>query len=114
MVEQGVDASLDLVGPISDQAFAEELRESAQRLGVADRLRICGESLETDKVFARTDIVLMCSASSRSVSPAEALVRGRPVIAARTGGLPEVVNDGETGLLVPPEYRRRSAARSCR
>jgi glycosyltransferase involved in cell wall biosynthesis len=104
LVEQGVDASLDLVGPISDRAFARELGEAAERLGVAERLHIRGESRETDEVFAEADIVLMCSrVEPLGLVPAEALVRGRPVIAARTGGLPEVVNDGETGLLVPPE-----------
>lgn len=104
LVDQGVDASLDLVGPISDESFAAELRESAARLGVADRVHIRGESRETDAVFAATDIVLMCSRiEPLGLVPAEALVRGRPVIAARTGGLPEVIADGETGILVPPE-----------
>lgn len=104
LVRQGVDASLDLVGPISDESFAAELRVSAARLGVADRVHIRGESRETDAVFAATDIVLMCSRiEPLGLVPAEALVRGRPVIAARTGGLPEVVADGETGILVPPE-----------
>lgn len=104
LTENGVDASLDLVGPISDEAFAGELRRSAERLGVADRVRLAGESRATDDVFAATDIVLMCSRlEPLGLVPAEALVRGRPVIAARTGGLPEVVRDGDTGLLVPPE-----------
>jgi glycosyltransferase involved in cell wall biosynthesis len=104
LAQRGVDASLDLVGPISDESFAAELRESAAKLGVADRVHIRGESRETDAVFAATDIVLMCSRiEPLGLVPAEALVRGRPVIAARTGGLPEVVNDGETGILVPPE-----------
>jgi glycosyltransferase involved in cell wall biosynthesis len=32
----------------------------------------------------------------------EAMLASRPVVATRTGGVPEVVTDGETGLLVPP------------
>jgi glycosyltransferase involved in cell wall biosynthesis len=100
----GIDASLDLVGPVTDQAFAGELRASAARLGVSERVRIPGESREIEEVIAASDIVLMCSRiEPLGLVPAEALTRGRPVIAARTGGLPEVVLDGETGVLVAPD-----------
>jgi glycosyltransferase involved in cell wall biosynthesis len=104
LAERGVEASLDLVGPVTDPGFARELRQSAQRLGVSERVRIPGESSEIDEVIAASDIVLMCSRiEPLGLVPAEALTRGRPVIAARTGGLPEVVRDGETGLLVDPD-----------
>ena len=100
---RGVDARLDLVGPISDQAFAEELRSTSSRLGVGDRVRITGESLAIDEVISETDIVLMCSrVEPLGLVPAEALARQRPVIASRTGGLSEVVLDGVTGVLVRP------------
>lgn len=99
-----VDASLDLVGPIADPAFAQELRRSAERLGVSERVRMRGESRHIDDLVAASDIVLMCSrVEALGLVPAEALARGRPVIAARTGGLPEVVRDGVTGLLVSPD-----------
>jgi glycosyltransferase involved in cell wall biosynthesis len=104
LAEMGIDASLNLVGPISDEEYAERLRQEAERLGVGDRVRLAGESRAIDEVIADTDIVLMCSRiEALGLVPAEALVRGRPVIAARTGGLPEVVRDGVTGLLVPPD-----------
>ena len=40
----------------------------------------------------------------------EALAAGTPVVAARTGGLPEIVRTGENGILVPPKDPRRLAA----
>jgi glycosyltransferase involved in cell wall biosynthesis len=104
LAERGIEASLNLVGPISDENYAAKLRGEAERLGVDDRVRLAGESRAIDEVIAETDIVLMCSRiEALGLVPAEALVRGRPVIAARTGGLPEVVRDGVTGLLVAPE-----------
>jgi len=39
----------------------------------------------------------------------ESLLQGRPVVATRIGGLPEVVRDGETGLLVPADDPRALA-----
>ena len=43
----------------------------------------------------------------------EAMERGRPVIASAVGGLPELVDDGRTGMLVPPgDRRQRSPTRS--
>ena len=41
----------------------------------------------------------------------EALLAGTPLIASRTGGLADVVRDGESGLLVPPGDARRPARR---
>ena len=40
----------------------------------------------------------------------EAMARGRPVVATAVGGTPELVVDGETGLLVPPRDPERSPA----
>jgi glycosyltransferase involved in cell wall biosynthesis len=54
-------------------------------------------------VLAKADIFVTPSVSEGlGVAVLEAMAMGRPVVATATGGLPEAVLDGETGLLVPP------------
>jgi len=55
-------------------------------------------------VLAALDVVVSPSRSeSLSNAILEAMAAGRPVVATRVGGNPELVRDRETGLLVPPE-----------
>jgi len=49
------------------------------------------------------DIFVMSSVTEGlGTSLLDAMAAGKPIVATRTGGIPEVVADGETGLLVPP------------
>ena len=53
-------------------------------------------------VYADLDVVTLCSNNEGSpVALIEALAAGRPVVSTRVGGVPNVVHDGESGLLVP-------------
>ena len=64
--------------------------------------------------YAASDIVVMPSrAEAAAVVALEAMSLSKPVIASRVGGIPEVVIDGETGVLVEPDspYELASAIR---
>ncbi len=99
---RGVDASLDLVGPVARADHAAELRALAGRLGVAQRVRFRGETASIDEALAGADVLLLPSrGESAGLVAMEALARDTPVIASDVGGVPEVVRHGETGLLVP-------------
>jgi glycosyltransferase involved in cell wall biosynthesis len=80
-----------------------ELQRLAQELGVGERVRFLGEVRDVAALLARASVFVLPSASEGiSLTLLEAMARGLPVVATRVGGNPEVVREGETGLLVPP------------
>jgi colanic acid/amylovoran biosynthesis glycosyltransferase len=92
--------------------LAEELEGRARRSGVSDRIHFLGPQPAdvVDAAFRRASLVVLPSRidehGDRDGMPTvlvEALARGVPVVATDIVGIPEVVRDGETGLLVPPD-----------
>jgi glycosyltransferase involved in cell wall biosynthesis len=87
-------------GPLRDSVAADV----AQR-GLIDHVKFLGQ-LDHSRlldVMAAADVVVAPSTHEGfSITAAEALLLGKPVIASRVGGLPELVEDGRSGLLVAP------------
>jgi len=81
------------------------LERRAAQLDVSDRVRFLGAGTRDDVIvlFRAVDAALLTSAwENLPHTLLEALAAGTPVIATAVGGIPEVVRDGENGLLVPP------------
>jgi len=79
-------------------------------LGLDDRVRFLGERQDIPAVLAAMDISVLPSLSeSLSNAVLESMAAGKPVVAARVGGNPELILDGETGRLVPPDNEEKLA-----
>ena len=99
-VAREIPSVLVMVGDGPDRLEAEE---EARRLGVADDVFFLGKLDSVAPLLASADLFLIPSSTeSFGLSALEALAMGVPVIGSRIGGLPEVVIDGETGVLCPP------------
>ena len=87
----------------SDLRYLRTLQSEAKRQGMEEQILWAGYQDDPGPSYARMD-VLVHSALSEAMCIAilEALDRGIPVIASRTGGTPEVVRDGFNGILVTP------------
>jgi len=85
------------------------LRARARRHG--DAVMFLGQREDMPELLAACDLVVLPSmAEALPTALIEAAAAGRPAVATRVGGTPEVVEDGETGLLVPPDDSAALAA----
>ncbi len=97
-----------IVGDGEDRSRLEGL---AAELGLGDRVRFLGWRRDLARVYADLDVVVLTSASEGSpVSLIEGMAAGRAIVATRVGGVPDLVEDGVTGALVPPEAPAALAA----
>jgi len=96
-VNDEIPSMLVMVGDGPDRATAED---EARRLGVESSVSFLGKIDNVAPLLATADLFLLPSESeSFGLSALEALASGVPVICTNTGGLPEVVREGETGYL---------------
>jgi glycosyltransferase involved in cell wall biosynthesis len=98
---------------------AEELKAHANRLGIGDRISWQGARPREDVIAAarRADLFVLASKVARSGDRdglpnvlMEAAAMGVCCVATNVSAIPELVRDGETGVLVPPEDPVRLAA----
>ena len=98
-VQKEVPSALVMVGDGPERGAAEH---EARELGVHEHTHFPGKLDAVAPLLASADLFLLPSESeSFGLSALEALACGVPVVASRTGGLPELVRDGETGFLRP-------------
>jgi len=96
------DARLLLVGDGGRRAWAEGL---ARERGLHGAVTFTGFRTDVPALLSTMDCFALASTRTEGVpqSLLQAAAAGVPLVASRIGGIPEVVEDGVTGLLVPPE-----------
>ncbi|MBN2409486.1 MAG: glycosyltransferase family 4 protein [Candidatus Aminicenantes bacterium] len=88
---------------VGDGPQAGRLKREARRLGLEERCLFLGERRDAPSLMALFDIFVLPSLwEGLPFVLVEAAALGRPIVATAVDGVPEILEDGRTGLLVPP------------
>lgn len=101
-VVQAVPGATGLI--VGDGPDERLLRARVAALGLQDVIHFAGYRRDMPQIYPAIDVLVLPSLSEGLPNVVlEAMAHARPVIATRVGGVPEVIEDGVTGVLVPPE-----------
>jgi glycosyltransferase involved in cell wall biosynthesis len=96
---------------VGDGHLRDQLHTQAADLGLKDRIHFIGARRDLGNILSAIDLFVMPSLwEGLPLSMVLAMGAGLPVVATRVAGIPEVVHDGDTGLLVPPADPRALGA----
>lgn len=100
IVDRCPRAHFVFVGP-AESGIQQALWEIASSQGVEDRLRFTGVRDDVPRLLAAMDVATLPSETEAcSMAIIEAMAMGKPVVATRAGGNPELIVDSETGFLI--------------
>jgi glycosyltransferase involved in cell wall biosynthesis len=85
-----------------------ELEQAARDAGISHAVIFTGARADIQRFYAAMDIFVLPSLNEgMPMTVLEAMAAGKPVVASRVGGVPEMLCDGESGILVQPGNRRQ-------
>jgi glycosyltransferase involved in cell wall biosynthesis len=93
-----------IVGARENPPYEAELEAEIARLGIGRAVHFPGWREDVQRVIQAMDAIVVATTTPEPAALAlmETMAMSRPIVATRTGGTPEIVKDGETGLLFPP------------
>jgi glycosyltransferase involved in cell wall biosynthesis len=112
VLRQFPDARFELVGSGSE---LESLQARARAQGVSHAITFLGHRDDVSACLSANDIFVLPSRSEAFPNAVlEAMASSMPIVASRVGGIPELIEDGHTGFLVPAGNPQALADRVCR
>jgi len=95
-----------IVGDVesTEPHYRQELEALAGRLGIGERVTFTGHCADMPGLLPALEVLAHCSLQPEPFGRVfiEGMAAGVPVVGAADGAAPEIIADGETGLLVPP------------
>jgi glycosyltransferase involved in cell wall biosynthesis len=89
-----------------DGPMMPRLRQLAAQSGIEDAVTFLGRFREISDVMSQIDVFVLPSTSeAQPLAITEAMAYGKPVVSSLFGGIPDMVQDGRTGILIPPGSR---------
>jgi glycosyltransferase involved in cell wall biosynthesis len=100
----GVHALVVGAALYGEDAYADALRRRVEAMSLADRIHFLGFRSDVPDLMSLATIIVHTSVAPEPFGRVlvEGMLAKRPVVAARAGGVPEIIEDGISGVLVPP------------
>jgi glycosyltransferase involved in cell wall biosynthesis len=104
--KEGVFIHLDIIGSAWDRSYLIELQTLISQNKLEEYIKILPPVTHPERIFRKYHILLMCSLSEAfGRVTVEALKSGIPVIASRTGGSTEIIEEGRNGFFYDPTIK---------
>jgi len=107
VVRQYPYAKIWIIGdaPASKKSYRKELELLSRRLGLASQIEFLGNRTDIPELLSKTDVLVLSTVTQESFGRVilEAQAAGVPVVATRVGGVIDIIDDNETGILIMPK-----------
>jgi len=107
VIKTVANAKIWVVGdvPAKKASYKQELELLVRRLGMERNVEFLGNRQDIPQILAKTDMLVLSTVTQEAFGRVilEAQAAGVPVVATNVGGVVDIIDDGKTGLLVPPK-----------
>jgi glycosyltransferase involved in cell wall biosynthesis len=111
LVEKGIKIQGAIIGHIMDQSYYDDLEKKVIGSSLKNNICIAGFHPDPTSIMGCFDVIVLASrAETFGLVLPEAMRAGTAVIGTNAGGVPEIIEDGKTGLLFTPEQSDELAA----